>query len=49
MPLKHSTYILKSCADTRERKERDARAGKVVSRGSALFGKQEAVQKGVSL
>ncbi|MFC2648183.1 MAG: transposase, partial [Coriobacteriaceae bacterium] len=46
MPLKHSTYILKSCADTRKRKERDACAGKVVSRGSALFGKQEALQKG---
>ncbi|MFC2648026.1 MAG: hypothetical protein ACFNZW_08815 [Coriobacteriaceae bacterium] len=46
MSLKHSTYILKSSADTRERKERYARAGKVVSRGSALFGKQEALQKG---
>jgi transposase len=44
--LKHSTYILKSCADTRKRKERYARAGKVVLRGSALFGKQEALQKG---
>jgi transposase len=44
--LKHSTYILKSCADTRKRKERDTHAGKVVSRGSALFGKQEALQKG---
>ena len=44
--LKRSTYILKSCADTRKRKERDARAGKVVSRGSALFGKQEVLQKG---
>ncbi|RRF99798.1 MAG: hypothetical protein DUD39_02550 [Coriobacteriaceae bacterium] len=44
--LKHSKYILKSSADTRERKERDARAGKVVSRGSALFGKQEVVQRG---
>jgi transposase len=44
--LKHSTYILKSCADTRKRKERYARAGKVVSRGSAPFGKQEALQKG---
>jgi len=32
--------------DTRKRKERDARAGEVVSRGSALFGKQEALQKG---
>ena len=46
MSLKHSTYILMSCADTRERKERDARAGKVVSRGSRLFGKQEVLQKG---
>ena len=44
--LKHSTYILMSCANIRKRKERDARAGKVVSRGSALFGKQEALQKG---
>jgi transposase len=44
--LKHSTYILISCADTRKRKERDTHAGKVVSRGSALFGKQEALQKG---
>jgi transposase len=44
--LKHSTYILMSCADTRERKERYAHADKVVSRGSALFGKQEALQKG---
>ena len=44
--LKHSTYILMSCADTRKRKDCDARAGKVVSRGSALFGKQEALQKG---
>ncbi|RRF99265.1 MAG: hypothetical protein DUD39_05325 [Coriobacteriaceae bacterium] len=46
--LKHSTYILMSCADTRKRKEQDARAGKVVLRGSALFGKQEATQKGGS-
>ena len=46
VPLKHSKYILMSCADTRKRKERDARAGKVVLRGSALFGKQEALQKG---
>ncbi|RRF97939.1 MAG: hypothetical protein DUD39_12265 [Coriobacteriaceae bacterium] len=38
--------MLKSCADTRKRKERYAHAGKVVSRGSALFGKQEALQKG---
>ena len=34
-----------SSKDTKK-KERDARAGKVVSRGSALFGKQEALQKG---
>jgi transposase len=46
--LKHSTYILMSCADTRKRKERDARASKVVSRGSALFGKEEATQRGGS-
>jgi transposase len=46
MSLKHSTYILMSGKDTRKRKERDARAGKVVLRGSALFGKQEVLQKG---
>ena len=46
--LKHSTYILMSCADTSKRKDQDARAGKVVLRGSALFGKQEATQKGGS-
>mgnify|MGYP000966546384 CR=1 FL=1 len=46
VPLKHSTYILMSGADTRKRKERDARAGKVVSRGSALLGKKEVAQKG---
>ena len=46
MPLKHSTYILISSDDTRKRKERYARAGRLVSRGSALFGKQEALQKG---
>ena len=44
--LKRSTYILMSGADTRKRKERDARAGKVVSRGSALLGKKEVAQKG---
>ena len=46
--LKHSTYILMSCADTSKRKDQDARAGKVVLRGSALFGKQEATHKGGS-
>jgi transposase len=46
MSLKHLKYILMSCADTRKRKGRYARAGKVVSRGSALFGKQEVMQKG---
>ena len=46
MPLKHSTYILMSGKDTRKRKERYARAGKVVLRGSALFGKQEVLQRG---
>jgi hypothetical protein len=44
--LKHSKYILMSGEDTRERKDQDARAGKVVSKGSRLFGKEEAVQKG---
>ncbi|RRF99223.1 MAG: hypothetical protein DUD39_05535 [Coriobacteriaceae bacterium] len=38
--------MLKSCADTRKRKDCDARAGRLVSRGSALFGKQGALQKG---
>ncbi|RRF97597.1 MAG: hypothetical protein DUD39_14065, partial [Coriobacteriaceae bacterium] len=46
VPLKHSTYILISSEDTRKRKERYARAGRLVSRGSALFGKQEVLQKG---
>lgn len=44
--LKHSKYILMSSEDTRERKDQDARAGKVVSKGGRLFGKEEAVQKG---
>lgn len=44
--LKHSKYILMSNPDTRERKDRDAREGKVVSRGSRLFGKEEVLQKG---
>ena len=44
--LKHSRYILMSGKETRKRKDRDAREGKVVSRGSALFGKEEATQKG---
>ena len=38
-----------SCTDTREREELDALEGKLVSRGSALFGKQQVVQKGDSL
>ncbi|MFC2647813.1 MAG: transposase [Coriobacteriaceae bacterium] len=33
--LKHSKYILMSCADTRDREERDALEGRLVSRGSA--------------
>ena len=41
--LKHSKYILMSCTDTRDREERDALEGKLVSRGSALFGKEEIV------
>ncbi|MFC2647547.1 MAG: adenylosuccinate synthetase, partial [Coriobacteriaceae bacterium] len=44
--LKHSTYLLQSSADTRKRKERDALEGRLVSRGSALFGKQEVLQRG---
>jgi len=46
--LKHSKYILMSCADTRDREERDALEGRVVSRGSKLFGNPEAVQRGGS-
>lgn len=44
--LKHSKYILMSSPETRKRKDRDAREGKVVSRGSELFGKPETLQKG---
>lgn len=44
--LKGSKYILMTRADTRLGKDRDARAGKVVSRGNELFGKDEARQRG---
>ena len=43
--LKGSKYILMTRASTRKQKERDARAGRVVSRGNELFGKPEARQK----
>ena len=44
--LKGSKYILMAKASTRLRKDRDARAGKVVSRGNELFNKPEATQRG---
>lgn len=44
--LKGSKYILMARASTRLRKDRDARAGKVVSRGNELFNKAEATQRG---
>ena len=44
--LKGSKYILMTNASTRLGKDRDARAGKVVARGNALFGKGEARQRG---
>ena len=39
--LKGSKRILMTKASARERKEADARAGKVVSRGNKLFGRVE--------
>ena len=44
--LKGSKYILETKAETRRERDRDARAGKVVSRGSELFNKPEATQRG---
>ena len=43
--LKGSKYILMTKASTRREKDADAASGKVVSRGSELFGKPEVVQK----
>ena len=44
--LKRTKYILMTSAPTRLRKDRDARAGKVVSRGNELFNKPEVAQRG---
>lgn len=44
--LKGSKYILMTKRATRRRNDRDARAGRVVSRGNELFGKPEARAKG---
>lgn len=41
-----SKYILMAKASTRGEKDRDARAGKVVSRGNELFNKPEATARG---
>lgn len=44
--LKRTKYILMTTASTRRDKDRDARAGKVVSRGNELFNKDEVTQRG---
>ena len=44
--LKGSKYILMAKESTRRGKDRDARAGKVVSRGNELFNKPEVTQRG---
>ena len=44
--LKRTKYILMTNASTRLGKDRDARAGKVVSRGNELFNKDEATRHG---
>ena len=44
--LKGSKYILMAKASTRIGRDRDARAGKVVSRGNALFNKEEVAARG---
>ena len=44
--LKGSKYILMAKASTRLGKDRDARAGKVVSRGNELFNKPEVTARG---
>jgi transposase len=47
--LKGSKYILMSSKSTLEQKDQDAYEGKVVSKGSELFKKQEVKQKGNQL
>lgn len=44
--LKGSKYILMAKASTRRDKDRDARAGRVVSRGNELFNKPEVTARG---
>lgn len=44
--LKRTKYILMTSASTRRDKDRDARAGKVVSRGNELFNKPEVTARG---
>ena len=44
--LKGSKYILMTKGSTRLGKDRDARAGKAVSKGNALFNKPEVTQRG---
>lgn len=43
--LKHTKYILMTTRETRKQKEKDARKGKVISRGSSLFNEEEIKQK----
>lgn len=43
--LKGSKYILMAKVSTRRERDRDDRAGKVVSRGNGLFNKPEAAQR----
>ena len=44
--LKGSKYVLMAKASTRRERDRDAREGKVVSKGNELFGKPEAKARG---
>lgn len=43
--LKGSKYVLMTNEETRKQKEKDAKTGKVISRGNNLFGKPEVKQK----
>lgn len=43
--LKHTKYILTSSRDALERKDQEAREGKVVSKGSSLFSKETVTRK----
>ena len=43
--LKGSKYVLMTSAETRKQKEKDAKAGKTIARGSDLFKKPEVKQK----